>query len=320
MSFYSDEAISIDAKLFLKRLLISITTEAEKEVREGKYGALSDEAIKQNGKWAEYLVAVGNEYQTRVDRCKQMLLQASRSSVEFSVPAVARQFEEETEVLRRLCASREREIIRPSGLTKFWAPIWDTEIIDPASMVGNVKLTFFQRPLGGRYGCWPCSETTKGRRETSMFMTSMLEYPVIHDITGFGLYVEDGVLSLEDKVAIAGGDFVFGAPAHREVLFSREIRRFPNFSGLQESLDEAVDAILAGHAQYQQEKKEDRKSVIKETKLRCVVKEELGKDGVPARIKPAECFSIELRWKNLAKLSRPVKIMVVLDGFRWVNA
>ena len=185
--------------------------------------------------------------------------------------------------------------------------LYDAEIIK-----GGLDTTvFFKRPISQSYRD---DARVKLESDTNMNQPEMLDYPKEFSVTGFGCYLERGT-SIEDTNEIFnGGVFSFAVRGYRS-LFSQPLMVFPNFcrdrqssEDVKDALGKALTRIIGGNVV----------DVSASQKLRDILPLVWPDDQEALRIKSGEAFSIGVEFPHGLKLSKPVRMMVVIDGYAWV--
>lgn len=176
--------------------------------------------------------------------------------------------------------SRTEEVKMPNQV------LFDTEILNPAKP--RSELIFFQKPCG----CDFCDgSASKSDGHTNMLQAGMLDSGRRHAVTGFGCYPEIGT-DRYDLARIVNGavlEFIFSGI---KSCFSQPLLAFPNFIGdLSEDRFDLPDATT----------------------------DEVARAIYPSRngfvINAGAFFNVKIKWPKPPAVSRPIMIMVVIDGY-----
>ena len=190
---------------------------------------------------------------------------------------------------------------------------------------------FFKRPQSQTFSHYRNDQDRKKSViHTSLYQSSMLDYPCEFSLTGFAVLLNASI-SPEDRAEIVeNGTFQF-LFSGRHPYLTTPLAMFP--SALR-NIDEIVEAC---------ELPKKRAVVIPNRKLACLQNDPGaqffggGGDGLdmsvhhrskwvvpfeipgrqPLQIKPGEAFNVKIEFERKLKLSKPARIMVVLDGYSW---
>ncbi len=207
-------------------------------------------------------------------------------------------------------------------LYPFSAQLYDSEIVHMLTETMECdggKLMFFNRPVSQEM---LCKNIIKDLSDTNLNQSEILDYPREFSVTGVGVFLEYGV-SEEDRAAIINnGTLQFCALGNRPYV-TVPLMLMPHFCDAASMAEAEAEAtpVLIGKEEV------ERLTRVRAGFYPLRIREEHGettpkehsKDMAHSafRLKPGERFFVMLKWDRALKLSRPVKIMVALDGYLW---
>ena len=211
-------------------------------------------------------------------------------------------------------------------LVPLQAQLYDSEVVQVITETlecNGKELYFFKRPISNWMQYAP---VMKDFSDTNLNQSSMLDYPREFNMTGVGVFFNQDI-SAEDKaqlidhgtlMVILGGNrpysivplMLMPVTCDEAAMKAAEAEATPLFVGVAEV--ERKSRVRAGFYPL--------KALPIAGEL-CMLPgpapapKHIKPD--PYRLKPGEAFAVKLQWDKPIKLSKPVKIMVALDGYFW---
>lgn len=181
--------------------------------------------------------------------------------------------------------------------------IYDTEYYDPSKP--SNKLSFFQRPIACKF---LNSNEDKHRCETNLNQSAMLDYPREFSINGFGIFFEAGTAREDIEEISKNAVFEFLFMGNRPI-FRRPLSLFPNLTCQTNDSNrpDKIIRIVDG--------KEIELSIINDMDSQSIVPFESPHDKELLRINPGQRFGVVIYWKAPPKVSKPMKIIAVINGY-----
>ncbi len=185
------------------------------------------------------------------------------------------------------------------------------------------QLYFFNRPVSQVMQYAP---VTKDLSDTNMNQANMLDYPREFSITGVGVFFNHDIAAEDKAKLIDHGTLMVITHGNRPyaivplmlmpvccdeaTLKAAEAEATPVFVGNNEV--ERASRVRAGFYPIK---------ALSGAGEFCMqpgsAKPPSHINPDPFRLKPGQCIAVKLQWDKPIKLSRPVKIMVALDGYCW---
>lgn len=212
-----------------------------------------------------------------------------------------------------------RYYLRPLRGCKF-----DTEVYERDAIFARA-LSFFRNPISTLF---QHDRSTKDCADTNMNQCAMLDYPNEAEVLGFNVFLENGIAP-EDRAALINGglfQFTFGP----RVYFERPLNAFPSvmptpdFATAYSEFAKKVAKLRAEarKAAYGSADGAPLDNLIKKLNSKsmldrfAVVPFNVGDNLF--RIKPGEAFGALIKWNELPKTSKPIRITVVIEANLWL--
>lgn len=182
--------------------------------------------------------------------------------------------------------------------------LFDTEYVVPDRE--TTELYFFQRPLGQSYAHHRTVD--KGQSATNVCQAGMLDYPREFFVCGFGLFLQSGlpnggVEPHDRKQILEGGLFQFRRAADKP-MYEIPLNTFNRLLNPLPLPIPSVQAVVDGV-------KYDYSTAVQRGIVPC--SQPNGEEAF--KLMPGHAFNVILRWDRELRVSQPVKIMAVIDGF-----
>lgn len=209
-------------------------------------------------------------------------------------------------------------IINPSStqyLRPLPQPLFDSEWIMPDSPVQCLRM--FQRPIGMNFAYRPSE--FKGKMHSNMYQPNMLPYPLEFSLNGFNVVLPEGLVA-KDRSRIA----------------DEGVLEFTNYGG-RVYLQLPLCALLQFHTRHRlvdlitgfgtgDPPSFDKVEVTDEVRERLIAEQESEADSDyfsfkvgkhKLHIKSAECFGVNLTWKDPLVVSMPVLLHTFMRGLTY---
>ncbi len=185
------------------------------------------------------------------------------------------------------------------------------------------KIRFFCRPLSFDFAFYS-KQIVKELDSTNLNQSSMLDYPREFSVTGIGLFLENGI-SEEDKNAIINNSHLEFIYHGNRCLYDVPLMLMPKVCSedqLNKLIEEETPVVIGNDKFLRTQRIKDGFYPI-DIKYKAIYNEE----SLPVfknhninecfMLKPGECFGVNLNYSKPPSLSKPIKIMVALDGYLW---
>ncbi len=211
----------------------------------------------------------------------------------------------------------------PAYLFPFASQIYDSEIVtvlkETAECDGS-ELKFFDRPISQMMAE---AGIVKEHCDTNLNQSQMMDYPVKFQVTGVGVFLDAGICA-EDKTALINNGYLMVLAHGNRPYAIIPLMLMPTLRQDGVAPEESIPVKVGEFNIDVADRVHHGFIPLRVLPVSCdgvhhrdIPKNKLEEVSNTFVLKPGENFCVKLCWSRKITLSKPVKIMVALDGYAW---